>query len=101
MFNPSHPRRRRRGRSNRTNRITQRHIKNRARERYEVNLTLADIKEVNDQILSGKAQLHKKYLNSTRSVYIISLPNRDMEAFVIFDNRTKTIVTFLTEDMVI
>lgn len=76
----------------------QKHAQKRALTRYRIDLTFDDIGQLNKQITDGKAFRLEPYSNN-RSLWQIILPN-SKPAFVVYDKKRGSIVTFLEEQMV-
>lgn len=73
------------------------HAKKRALERFDVSLTTADLNLVVQMIQDGRATFIEKQSNRV-SVFAVII--NDKKVNVVYDKTRKTIVTFLTDDMV-
>jgi hypothetical protein len=77
----------------------QKHAQKRALTRYQIDLNQEEISRINNQIADRRAFLLEKY-SLNRSLWQVILPN-GRPAFVVYDKKRSSIVTFLTEQMVI
>jgi hypothetical protein len=73
------------------------HAKKRALERFDISLTTADLDKVVQTIQEGNAAFITKQSHRI-SVFSILINEKKMN--VVYDKVRKTIVTFLTDDMI-
>ena len=99
MLHCPRPRSHQRSRHKKTAEHLQKHAQKRALTRYQIDLTQEEISRINNQITSERAFRLQKY-STNRSLWQIILPN-GKPAFVVYDKKRSSIVTFLTEQMVI
>jgi len=86
------------GSRKKTDKLLKKHAKKRALARYHIELNNEEIADINKQIMGKQARL-KQIFSINRSLWAVTLPNGE-QAYTIFDKKRKTVVTFLTEEMV-
>jgi len=75
-------------------RVNQRvHAKRRAKERYDIDLTTEDLREMSRNIQNNDVETHRGSITNTRTFHVLNW--RGQELPVVYDKIRKVVVTFL------